>query len=179
MALSGCTSGQSSSPPGFEREHSTFTPESVSRYSASPLYWLGTRFERWELSTILGPSRPDGTISFIYGTCTPSDGEQPSCAPPIEVQVTPLCRHLELVARDPIWRHRHIRGAPVGRVDNAPVLFSRRTQVRVYTGVGDPNLGLRALGALRSANHVEPVIDVNEPVPAAPVAVLVGTKACS
>ena len=177
-ALAGCTS-EGGSSAGFDRERSTFTPESIRSYFASPLYWLGTRFERWELSAILGPAQPDGTISFIYGACTPSDGEQPSCAPPIELQVTPLCRHLENVAKNPIWRRRHIRSAPVGTIDNAPVLFSNSAQVQVYTADSDLGLALRALRALRSANHMEPVISADEPIPAAPVAVLAGTRTCS
>lgn len=179
FTLCGCTPEKGSSARAFDSEHSSFTPETVGRYSASPLYWLGTRFERWELSAILGPARPDGTISFVYGTCTPSGGEQPSCAPPIEVQVTPLCSHLGTVADDPIWRHRRIRGAPVGRIDNTPVLLSRRAQVRVYTTAGDPGVAVRTLRTLRSANRVHPVIDPNDPIPAAPAAVLAGTRACS
>jgi hypothetical protein len=212
-ALYGC-GAHGGSRTGFDRKHSSFTPETIRSYSASPLYWLGTRFEHWDLSAILGPSRSDGMISFIYGTCTPSDGDQPSCTPPIEVQVTPLCRHLASVARDPIWRQRRIRGAPVGTNDNASVLFSIKAQVKVYASPPPPKtppttptpppppvptgppaasptrptpppprpphgLALRALRALRSANHVKPVINANELIPPAPVVVLAGTRACS
>jgi hypothetical protein len=214
-ALSGC-GAHGGSRTEFDRQHSSFTPETIRSYSASPLYWLGTRFEDWDLSAILGPSRSDGMISFIYGTCTPSGGDEPSCSPPIEVQVTPLCRHLASVARDPIWRQRRIRGAPVGTsLDGAPVLFSIRAQVKVYatpprlksppttpkppptppprptsppttppTPATPPpprpphGLSLRALRALRSANHVKPVINANEPIPRAPVDVLAGARAC-
>jgi hypothetical protein len=175
--LSSCTE-HGGSRAGFDRKHSSFTPETIQSFSASPLYWLGTRFKRWELSTILGPTRADGTISFIYGTCTPADGEQPSCSPPVEVQVMPLCRHLESVAKDPIWRHRRIRGAPVGRIDNAPVLFSGRAQIKVYA-LPDPGLAMHALRALRSANHVNPVVNANEAIPAPPAAVLAGTRPCT
>jgi hypothetical protein len=214
-ALSGCGAHRGSRTE-FDRQHSSFTPETIRSYSASPLYWLGMRFEHWDLSAILGLSRSDGMISFIYGTCTPSDGDQSSCTPPIEVQVTPLCRHLASVARDPIWRKRRIRGAPVGTsLDGAPVLFSVRAQVKVYatppptapprtptppptpppaptappttpTPLPTPppprpphGLAVRALRALRSANHLEPVITANEPIPPAPAAVLAGTRACS
>jgi hypothetical protein len=181
VAVSGCTSEKSSekaSPSTFDAEHSSFTPETIETYAAAPLYWLGTRFERWGISTILGPSRQIRTISFIYGTCTPTDGDEPSCLPPIEVQVTPLCRHLETVARDPIWRDREIRGAPVGKSDNAPILFSRRAQVQVYTSIRDQDLGVRALRALRSANRVEPVVAADEPIPPARRAVLAGNEPC-
>jgi hypothetical protein len=177
-ALFGCGT-QNGSDAGFDRDHSGFAPKSIRSFSGFPLYWLGTRFERWELSRILGPSRPDGTISFIYGTCTPTDGDEPSCSPPIDVQVMPLCRHLESVAADPVWRRRRIRGAPVGTIDNAPVLFASAVQIKVYVAGREPNLALRALDALRSANEADPVIDASEPIPAAPVAVLAGRHRCA
>jgi hypothetical protein len=172
-ALSACGEGQGA------RGYGRLTAENLQSYSRSPLYWVGTRFERWELDSISGPFRPDGMVSFIYGTCTPTDGDEPSCSPPIDLQVSAPCWNLDLVARDPIWRERRVRGAPVGEADNAPVLFSTGAQVKVYTATNDPNLGLHVLRALRSANNVRPVIDVNEPIPALPAAVLAGTKECS
>jgi hypothetical protein len=42
--------------------------------------------------------------------------------------------HLSNVARAPILRRRRIRGAPVGTIDSAPVLFTRGAQVTVYRG---------------------------------------------
>jgi hypothetical protein len=84
------------------------------------------------------------------------------------------------VARAPLWRRRQIRGAPVGTIDNAPVMSTSRVQIKVYRGQGsDPGLALRALRALRSANDVLPVIDEDDPIPPAPRAVLAGTAPCS
>ena len=178
LALAGCgATGDSTGT--FDSGESTFTPETIPKFSDHPAYWLGTRFERWELSRILGPYRPGEPISFIYGDCTPRGGDEPSCVPPIEVQVSPLCQHLAPVAANPIWRRRHIRGAPVGTIDNAPVMFTSTVQVKVYQGVPDAGLSLRALRALRSANRVEPVIDATQPIPAPPVPVLEGKEACS
>jgi hypothetical protein len=52
------------------------------------------------------------------------------------------------------WKRREVRGAPVGTIDDAPVLFTDRVQVEVYRGQGsDPGLPLRALRALRSVNR--------------------------
>ena len=104
-----------------------------------------------------------------------------SCAGwiPRQIQIQPLCAHLNAVARAPIWRRRQVRGAPVGTIDSAPVLFASRVQVKVYRGQGsDPGLPMRALRALRSVNDVPPVIDSDRPIPPAPQAVLSGMKRC-
>jgi hypothetical protein len=99
---------------------------------------------------------------------------------PLQIQVQPLCAHLEAVARAPIWKRRQVRGAPVGTIDGAPVLFTNRVQVKVYRGQGsDPGLPMRALRALRSANGVALVIRADDPSPAAPRAVLAGASPCS
>ncbi len=174
LFLCGCASDGSSID--FDPEHSDFTPSTVAKFPAFPLYWLGTSFEGLELASIDGPSRSDGTISFVYGTCSTERGTDGGCAPPIEIQATPLCRHVRAVARNPIWRHRRVRGAPVGQID-AAVLFSRKAQVKLYAR--DQKVALRALKALRSANKVKPVIDASDPIPPAPRAVLAGRRPCS
>ncbi|MCS7006736.1 MAG: hypothetical protein NZL88_04180 [Gaiellaceae bacterium] len=156
--------------------------ESARTFDGYPLYWLGERFEGWDLEYV--DVRPDGLSAFVYGTCgtdffplePSSDG---GCASPLEIQVQPLCWHLEAVAADPVWRHRTVRGAPVGSFDGAPVLFASRVQVRVYHGQGaDPGAPMRALQGLESANEVEPVIGPGDPIPPAARAVLAGTAPC-
>jgi hypothetical protein len=151
------------------------------RFDSFPLYWAGRRFEKWALEAIDGLDRPAGFVTFIYGTCKPRGGDEPSCVPPIEIQVSALCSHLDVVAARPIWKRRRIRGAPVGsNPDGAPVLFSRRAQVKVYWGEGSgPGVALRVLDALRSLNRVGPVIDSMHPIPAAPQAVLAGMRTCT
>lgn len=150
------------------------------KFSAFPLYWVGPRFERWDLAAIEGVDAPRQFVSFIYGRCKPSGGEQPSCAPPFEIQVSPLCSHLDVVASDPAWRTRNVRGAPVGRnPDGAPVLFSQKVQVKVYRGEGsDLRLAFRVLRALRSINDVAPVVAAGGEVPAPAAAVLAGARPC-
>jgi len=150
------------------------------RFDEFPLYWAGPRFERWDLKAIDGLAGPARFVTFIYGTCTPHDGDEPSCVPPIQIQLSPLCFHLDVVAARPIWRHRRIRGAPVGsNPDGAPVLFSSRAQVKVYRGEGtDPAVALRVFRALSSLNRVRPVIASDGSIPAPPHAVLTGTRAC-
>jgi hypothetical protein len=119
-------------------------------------------------------------VTFGYGTCELPAGSDGGCAPPLQIQIQPLCAHLEAVARAPIWRRRQVRGAPVGTIDSAPVLFTNRVQVKVYRGQGsDPALPMRALRALRSANAVGPAIDADDPIPPATEPVLAGRVACS
>jgi hypothetical protein len=143
------------------------------RFDRHPLYWVGERFERWELEHF----DAGNFVTFVYGRCEP--GEAGGCPPPLEIQIQPLCAHLEVVARAPIWRRRSVRGAPVGTIDSAPVLFTNRVQVKVYRGEGsDPGLPMRALRALRSANEVEPVIGAGDPIPPAPRAILSGSRRC-
>jgi hypothetical protein len=146
-------------------------------FNGYPLYWLGERFERWDLERV--DIRSNGFSTFIYGDCTPQGEDEPSCAPPLQLQVQPLCAHLTEVARAPIWQTRRIRGAPVGTIDSAPVLFTRSVQIKVYRGQGsDAGLPIRALRALRSMNGVPPLIGPHDRIPAPPAGVLAGTRPC-
>jgi hypothetical protein len=171
LVIGGCSasSGTTKAEVGQARGFDTF-----------PLYWAGQRFERWDLAAVQGLHGPARFVTLIYGKCTPHDGDEPSCVPPIEIQLSPLCSHLYVVAARPIWRHRRIRQAPVGsNPDGAPVLFSSRAQVKVYRGEGtDPGVTLRVLRALRSLNRVKPVISSSGPIPAPTNAVLAGTRRC-
>ena len=172
MLAAGCSSGV----------HRAQRPDiaAARRFAAFPLYWVGPRFEKWDVAAIQGVDVPRGFVTFIYGECSPSGGEQPSCTPPFEIQISPLCSHLAVVASDPTWRTHRVRGAPVGRnPDGAPVLFSRRAQVKVYRGQGsDPGLPVRVLRALRSLNRVPPSLATDEPIPGPISGVLAGTRSC-
>ena len=151
----------------------------ASQFDAFPLYWVGERFGDWNLKTIEGLDGRSALVSLIYGDCKPKGGEQPSCTPPLEIQISPLCTHLAAVAAAPIWRRRRIRGAPVGTIDSAPVLFTRAAQVKIYRGEGsDAGAPMRALHQLRSLNRVPPVIGATGPISAPPAGVLKGTRPC-
>jgi hypothetical protein len=141
-----------------------------------PLYWVGERFEDWDLVHF---DVMHGFATFIYGHCEVS-GNDGGCSPPLSIQISPLCRHLGVVARAPIWQQRSIRGAPVGTIDSAPVLFTAGAQVKVYRGQGsDPGLARRAIEALRSINDVPPVIGPTGPIPGADPAMLAGDRPCT
>jgi hypothetical protein len=149
------------------------------KFERFPLYWAGDRFEGFDLVHVDGVERPAQFVTFVYGKCTPHDGGEPSCVPPLQIQVFPLCWHLDAVAEAPIWRRREIRGAPVGTHDGAPVLFSRGAQVKVYNGPdAKPGIAFRALRALRSVNRVSPVVAAREPIPRPAPGVLAGAGPC-
>jgi hypothetical protein len=151
--------------------------DSARAFDAYPLYWLGPRFEKWDLVHV--DLRRDGMSTFVYGECTPHGTDEPSCVPPLEIQIQPLCAHLAAVARDSAWKTRRIRGAPVGTIDSAPVLFSAGAQVKVYRGEGtDAALAMRALRALRSINRVPPVISGTEAISPPARGVLEGRRPC-
>lgn len=169
VALAGCTQTVGAGDPDIEAART---------YDGYPLYWVGERFEQWELEYVA--VQPGGFSTFGYGTCELEPFSDGGCAPPLQIQIQPLCAHLDAVARAPVWKRRAVRGAPVGTIDSAPVLFTNRVQVKVYRGQGsDPGLPLRALRALRSVNEVEPVIAVTDPIPGASKAVLSGTTPCT
>jgi hypothetical protein len=160
----------------FEPENETQV-ETAKRFEEFPLYWVGESFEDLELQAIqLGPAE---FVTLIYGECTPKGENHPTCVPPLQIQIMPLCLHLGFATSAPRWKERQIRGAPVGVVDSAPVLFTAATQVKVYRGErSDAGLPMRALRALRSLNDVEPVIGPDDTIPAPDVAVLTGAKPC-
>ena len=152
--------------------------DAAAKFERFPIYWAGGAFEGYELRRV---DAGDGVAAgLIYGACTPDGGLQPSCAPPLEIQIFPLCYHLDAVALPPKERWRRIRGAPVGTQDGAPVLLTRRTQIKIYRGEGtDPGIALRALRALRSLNTVAPVISATDRIPPPLPGVLEGARACT
>ena len=166
LAASGCSAGNDVSGD----------VEKAREFEAFPLYWAGERFEELDVSYAeLGSPAPAAT--FIYGTCEITGDH--GCAPPLQIQIFPLCFHLTEAAANRAWARRQIRGAPVGLFDGAPVMFTRRTQIKVYWGQGsDPGIALRALRALRSLNDVPPQVGPVGSIPPATPDVLEGTAPC-
>jgi hypothetical protein len=150
-----------------------------------PLYWVGERFEGFDLRYVDVPGRA-GFATLIYGDCEVEDPdgllgpEGGSCTPPLSIQIAPLCFHLDVLARAQTWRRRSVRGAPVrSNPDGAPILFTRGAQVKVYRGDGSTlGLGFRALGAIRSLNSVPPVIAPTGAIPGADPRMLAGSVPC-
>lgn len=153
--------------------------ESARTFDGFPLYWLGETFEGLEVTTIIDTVATPNRVSIIYGSCKPSGTFEPTCALPLQIQIVPLCFHLDAVALPPRPQARQVRGAPVGGQDGAPVLLTRKTQIKIYRGEGtDRGISLRALHALRSLNAVEPVISPTDVIPSPPPGVLSGSRPC-
>jgi hypothetical protein len=149
---------------------------SARKFERFPVYWLGDEFEGRELTMVQAEGWSVAVV-LIYGECTPDGALEPSCTPPIQIQIFPLCYHLDAVALPPKTRRVTIRGAPVGTQDGAPALLTRKTQIKIYRGEGtDPGIGLRVLRALRSLNSVSPVTTPRGPIPPPPRAVLAGRR---
>ena len=175
LALCGCEYDE-----GFDFAHSSFTPETVQEFDEFPLYWLGAKFEEWELANIVGPQPRSEQIVFVYGHCHPSGGDEPSCSPPVQIQIQPLCYQLAAVSHHGAWKNFRVRGAPLGGRPHMRVLFTDRVQIKVYANSGgDPDRGTRVFLALRSANHIGPPIGPGEPLPPASLDVLAGDVPCS
>jgi hypothetical protein len=153
--------------------------DKAASFQAFPLYWLGESFEGHDIETIGGLAGEGSAVVLTYGTCDIS-GFESSCASPVQLQISPLCDNLISVTRSQIWRTRTIRGAPVGTEDNAPVLYSRRIQIKVYRGEGtDSGSALRAIAALRSLNREPPVISASDPIPPPAPGILGGDRVCT
>jgi hypothetical protein len=103
--------------------------------SGLPALLARAELRRHDIEDIRGLEGQGTAVVVTYGTCDIS-GFESSCASPLQLQISPLCDNLISVTRSQIWRTRKIRGAPVGTEDNAPVLYSRRIQIKVYRGEG-------------------------------------------
>jgi len=148
-------------------------------FTRFPLYWAGRRFEKWPVRRIVLPAGTEEFATIVYGDCTPSGGDESSCTPPLEIQVFPLCLHLDVLTSDPAWRTHRLRGAPVGSLNGIPVLLASRVQVEVYRGEGSSRGdGLRGLRALRSLNRVAPVVSATGRIPGASTGLLSGSIPC-
>jgi len=164
----------------FDRGQSSMAPADVRAFSQFPLYWLGERFEGWHLSVVTGPDPVTHAVTFLYGDCTPSGGDEPTCSLPIQIQVKPLCAQLDTAAHHGAWKRFRVRGAPLGGRPHLRTLFTADVQVRVMANRGsDPHRPDRVFAALESANAVGPQIGPGDPFPPAPLAVLAGDEPCT
>ena len=77
--------------------------EQAASFRDFPVYWLGEEFEGLPLTAVLrawqprdprlqtggGGPRGQNAFIFVYGTCRPKGGEQPSCPPPWPCEWSP------------------------------------------------------------------------------------------
>ena len=138
------------------------------RFSGFPLYWDGARLGRLPLTGVDVGADHDGIgYTFTYGDC--AGGDEGGCAPPLEVQITPLCNRLPREIGLHLARLM-LRGAPTSAAeagsDNGGDLsiYTRRVTITVFGYT--PRLDLRAVAALRGLNSPARGIGPADPLPA-------------
>ena len=107
------------------------------------LYWVGERFAGLVLSGVV---RNGFATTFAYGTCKPAGGEG-GCAPPLQIQTSPICADNALVLDVRPRATFTARKTPVrdygeGRLE----LDAASSHVRVFAQGGR---GRRAIAVLR------------------------------
>lgn len=153
------------------------TQADVESFGDYPLFWLGDSFAGYNLQWVgrvqydappdIPNARPWDAVTFIYGTCTPSDG-QTRCAAPITVHVRPGCAvRPEMIAdRVRAGGLETVRGgAQVHRFsDGHVVLWGNGVSVSIQAP-GMPDLVDQAMLALRGLGRAA-AIGAGEPIPA-------------
>jgi hypothetical protein len=133
---------------GSERPTSTSDELADAKsFSDHTLYYLGSSFHGLPL-TFAGLGPGSGTQrrrawDFIYGECTPSDGEQPSCAPPLDVQNWSICSRFPA-----LYPGRTPKTSPVHGAETLPAgggldVYTGRTTVVIFGG--DKSAVIRSL----------------------------------
>ena len=143
LTLSGCGDGAT---PGLS---------AAKRFDGFKLYYLGKSFHGLRLTDVSrGPGRR--AWSFIYGSCNPGDGEQPGCAPPLEVQDWSACeRHLAL-HRGRELKPSEFRGAKaIGHHE----IYTGRTTVVIFGGSDQAARALRPVGSKTARPRLKPPVD--------------------
>lgn len=201
-AFSGAAEGQAPTPPAqFETSFSDFTPTTVQRFAAFPLYSVGSQFENLPLTRITRTfnrpnlsavgaaafSLPDNRtnyVNFIYGTCTSRAGEG-GCAPPLTVQVWPACDrtladyYYNMPQGVPSREYERVtlRGVPAAKfADGMLEIYSGRVTIVIF---GDTDtLRLRAAENLVPVNDLAGAVSRGEPLPPPAGGAMEGKLAC-
>ncbi len=137
-----------------------------------PLFWLGERYGKLRLTGI-SIDRVDvrsadrsriirthsHTVSFLYGTCDPSGGEEHSCGPPLQVQNWPACGRNAALYGFHLPLKLEVRGVPARRFGD---------RIEMWTGTSDVVIffsdAAQAADALQSFGS-RPHIAAAEPLP--------------
>lgn len=127
-----------------------------------PLVYLGDEYEGLPL-VYCEHRRTSGTsygipptdqVFFIYGRCTPTGDDAPSCAPPLQVHILPGCSPIPVRALDS--ERVTVRGVGVSMLGDAAFAAAPGFHVQISAAQGDASTNreaaLRALESLRGAN---------------------------
>jgi hypothetical protein len=106
------------------------------------VFWAGQSIAGLRLTAM---SKSDGMTSFVYGDCTASGDS--GCSPPLEIQVTSICRRNALLLDVlPVARFHTRRALVLEYSDKRLELSSARSQIVVW---GEPALARRAIAELQ------------------------------
>lgn len=128
LILSAC--GESESPA------STSELTAAESYDDYALYYVGSSFGNLPLtSAALGPG--SGTDrkrawDFIYGDCTPSGGDAPSCAPPLDVQNWSICTRFPARYPGPTPETTTVHGAETLPAGGGLDVYTGQTTVVIF-----------------------------------------------
>jgi len=122
-----------------------------------PLLWLGPQFRGYNLQgvTYNKYQGPDGravdAVIFIYGSCVLSEGDRPTCTPPVQLRLDQICHALPGEVAGPVTMERlSLRGVEAVQFrDGHFALWSGRRLISV-TAPGQPDLAEDAVSSLRS-----------------------------
>lgn len=141
--------------------------EQAASFRVFPVYWLGEEFEGLRLTAILRAYQPEdprlsihgrgprgqNAFIFVYGTCQPRGGDQPSCPPPLAVRVEPYC-DMRPEMFDPVLPRGdpfEVRGAIAQKVGSHLRVWTGNVGITIFTTLSD-DVAVRAAQALRSLN---------------------------
>lgn len=144
------------------------TLSEVEKFDAYPLYYAGDEVEGNELDDISGEDNWQRNLdqrsvgfTFFYGTCELEGEDHPSCAPPIQIQVSSICdRHLGLYRGMP--EVFDIRGAKASTNGGGLEIFTGHTTVVIF---GDRELFKPTIRQLRPLGQDAPSSRLPPPVP--------------
>lgn len=155
VALAGCASGGGS---GGADPHLASGLRTARSFTGFPLYWAGMKLGRLPLTSVTKGAEHFGeAFTFIYGTCEAS-GDEGSCSPPVQIQVTSLCNRLPKDLGIHRLSPNRLRGALVSAAeagaDNGGdlSLYVAGATITIY---GDSReIDLEAVRSLRGANRL-------------------------
>lgn len=169
LIVSGCQGDGTSN--GADRSRLEQQVAVARTYRGFPLYSAGMKVGNLPLTAVdRGAEHFGESVTFIYGTCEGS-GDEPSCSPPLQIQVTSLCNRLPkdlgIHRVSPTRLRGAVTGAAEAGADNGGDLsiYVRGATITIYGG--SHGLDLRAVRALRGANRLARGVKAGEPLPAA------------
>jgi hypothetical protein len=148
--------------------------ERARSFTEYPLLWLGEEFQGYELVTCERRQTPvkydlEGNVrepatdyfDFVYGECTPPEGEW-SCAVPLQVSNAPPCG--PALASEVIGKHVVVRGVTaVVRTDSSVSIATDGVRVSIFPPGGPPGAEANALAAAAALTGVNDLAAGIEP----------------